>query len=713
MLNKIFISFKPDPNISYGGGNISVYYIVNYIEKKYNNIFTITYELEDDISIYLIIDPFKDKKFKKYGIDDIINHKNKFNKQSKILIRVNDCDITREIKDISRSREHSIISNYNNIDFLIFNSNFIKSYYSDKIIKQNIKFNENYKTITNGCDQTLFLNSDKQIDVNKKIKIVTHHWSNNMNKGYETYSKLYEYCKNSDTFEFIFIGKNIPDMFNHVPIIGPYFGKELSINLNDCHIYITDSKFDSCPNHVLEAICCGLPILYSNVDGGAKELCTMSSLDIGEIYNSFDELIEKMNKIINNYDYYRNNINKSLNIYSLDTSLEKYMNVFLSNLKDNVKIKLNYENNIVVIDNPHYNNMLILDNQININLIKGRSVFVLNKNTYKNIQILYSCDIDCYQFGVYKLNNNFINLLLCSDDNYFVGLFAVLNSVIENTNYINVNFNFIVPLDLKNRFPYLLTSFERKTQTNINKTIIYLDKNIIDPVIFNSKCYNGGGHLLNVGNFSRLLIGELMLYEKLVYLDSDSIVQKDIFENIMDLNMEYDIYCCCANKINKKNTKQIVIKMENILNFNNNNLNELLKLDIDKNDYAFLGAPFITDCKKWKNIYRDTINLIKVHNNTHNGIYKLFTMSIQNILFYKKTGNIMDIFPVLQDLGSKRKKWEQTDLDNQYVIDWSGIFKPWYKNGLYREYWLKYDILNLSNDFENVELKKHTIEKFI
>ena len=74
-------------------------------------------------------------------------------------------------------------------------------------------------------------------------------------------------------------------------------------------------------------------------------------------------------------------------------------------------------------------------------------------------------------------------------------------------------------------------------------------------------------------------------------------------------------------------------------------------------------------------------------------------MSIQNILFYKKTGNITNIFPVIQDLGSKRKQWEQTDLDNQYVIDWSCIYKHWYKNGLYREYWLKYDILNLNNDF--------------
>lgn len=68
---------------------------------------------------------------------------------------------------------------------------------------------------------------------------------------------------------------------------------ELNNELNKCDIYITDSKYDSCPNHVLEAITCGLPILYSNCEGGAKELYTMSKYQIGEIYNNFDELIEK------------------------------------------------------------------------------------------------------------------------------------------------------------------------------------------------------------------------------------------------------------------------------------------------------------------------------------------------------------------------------------------------------------------------------------
>ena len=67
----------------------------------------------------------------------------------------------------------------------------------------------------------------------------------------------------------------------------------------------------------------------------------------------------------------------------------------------------------------------------------------------------------------------------------------------------------------------MMETFEIKIGKTLNKTIIYIDSQILDPIIFNTKCFNGGGHLLNLGNLSRLLIGEFMDYEKLLYLDSN------------------------------------------------------------------------------------------------------------------------------------------------------------------------------------------------
>ena len=62
--------------------------------------------------------------------------------------------------------------------------------------------------LSKGIDRTN--ESDKEgmalvtglINTDKKIKIVTHHWSDNMNKGYKIYNKLYGF-RISDDFSFI------------------------------------------------------------------------------------------------------------------------------------------------------------------------------------------------------------------------------------------------------------------------------------------------------------------------------------------------------------------------------------------------------------------------------------------------------------------------------------------------------------------------------
>ena len=655
----------------------------------------------------MIIDPFKDNKFKKYSLDDVIKHKT----NGKIVIRVNDCDKTRVVTNKDRSREHQIIKNYNEIDYFIFNSHFIKNYYFDRFGENKINYSKiKFKVITNGCEQNIFKNQDKVIL--NKVKIVTHHWSNNINKGYETYLKLYEYCKNREDIEFGFIGKNVPDMFKNVPIIGPYVKEELSDKLNEFHIYITDSKYDSCPNHVLEGLSCGLPILYSNVEGGARELSTMSKYKVGEVFNNFDELIEKIDLIKNNYEEYRENIRNSHEYFNIDKSVNKYINVFLENIVNKKRIlKLDYDKNVLKIINREENAYIKFDDEY-IKLVDGVNVFACNKRN--NIELLNNNEYNVEEFGKNKkLDNNKFNILLCSDEKYYVGLFAVLHSVISNTNYLNkTNFNFIIPIQEKNIFSKLLSEFEMKMNLTMNKTVIYIDRKIIDPIIYQSKCYNGGGHLLNLGNLSRLMIGEFMNYNKLLYLDSDSIVQSDIIEKLLNYNLKYDYYSACANLENKNNKKRIVIKMSSILN-TDYNWEKIVGEKISKDDYVFMGAPFLTNCKKWNTVYKNIIKIIKIHNETEGGVYKLFTMSIQNILFYKKTGDINEVLQVIQDCGSMRKSWDKEDLIFKDVIDWSGMYKPWFKNGLYRNLWINHDIMNLSENCGEIVSKKNVVEKFV
>jgi lipopolysaccharide biosynthesis glycosyltransferase len=707
----LFINFKPDNTKAYGGGNITTYYIQKYFQNKYNN-FKIIYELQDNINLYLIIDPFKDNKFKKYSLEEVIIHRNTYNKHGKIIIRVNDCDITRPNLHPERSREKAIIKNSSEINYYIFNSKFIKNHYNKFI---NI---DNSTVIYNGCDTTIFY--PKLFLKPNKYRIVTHHWSDNMNKGYQMYYDLWNIIKKSENYEFVFIGQNVPEMFKNVPIIGPYVGLELSNAIRDCHIYITDSIYDSCPNHVIEAISCGLPILYRKHEGGARELCELFPKKIAESYNNLEELFEKLIMIRKNYAKYKTNILEYAKYFELNKQISNYNENFLSILfqkkikigeiqtKGSYTILLKISSTIDYIYAKIGKQLIriIPDKIYHINVYLEKQQVYLFTNTEKKKVII---DIfDCKEYSnkdKTRLTNDKLNILYSADRAYFTPMFASLHSVIQNSDckLDNIHFNFIIPIEDSNYFQNMLAEYKK----SFKYSIVLIDKNILDKEILNSKCYDGGNHLLNIGNFSRLLIGEIFSYPKLLYLDSDSICKMDI-NSLLKINITNKIYCLKADKKNSDNKRSLVLKIGALINeeYGKNN-----KINLE--DFAYYGAPIFTDCRIWRDVNSQIIQIIKQHNQTENGIYKLFTMSLQNIIFYGKMEDIYPIIKTLPDLGSKRKEWNKEDIENAEILDWSGIYKPWFRNGLYKEEWEEYNIMPFLEELGEVEFAKKTVEKFV
>lgn len=707
----LFINFKPDNTQAYGGGNITTYYIQKYFQNKYKN-FKIIYELQNSINLYLIIDPFKDNKFKKYSLEEVINHRNTNNKFGKIVIRVNDCDITRPNLPPGRSREKEIVKNKDEINYYIFNSEFIKNHYKNLV---NV---ENSVIIYNGCDTSVFY--PQPFIKSKKFRIVTHHWSDNMNKGYQMYYDLWSYLKRTHNYEFVFIGKNVPEMFREVPITGPLVGLELSNAIRDCHIYITDSIFDSCPNHVIEAISCGLPILYRKHEGGAKELCELFPKKIGESYSNLEELVEKMVMIRKKYEEYKSNIDEYSRYFELGKQILKYDNVFLNVLfQKKIKIgeihtrgsytialKISSIINFVYLKIGEQFIRIIPGKIYHINAFFEKQVLQLFTNTEKKKIIIET--YECKPFSdknKSRLTNEKLNILYSSDRAYFTPMFASLHSVIENSRgkLGCIHFNFIIPIGDANYFQNMMTSYNQQ----FDYSIVLIDKMILDSQILGSKCYDGGNHLLNLGNFSRLMIGEVFSYSKLLYLDSDSICKMDV-NNLLELDITNKIYCLKADKKNTDNKRSLVLKMGALINEAYGRENK-----INLEDFAYYGAPILTDCRIWRNFYTEIVKIIGLHNRSENGIYKLFTMSLQNIVFYGKIEDIYPIIRTLPDLGSKRKEWNREDIEEAEILDWSGVYKPWFRNGLYKEEWDKYNVMPFEEEVGEVEFAKKTVEKFV
>ena len=315
----IFINYEPI-NDAYGGGNQFSCNLINYL-KTFNNV-KIVFNLIENIDVYFIID-IRKGKFKKYTFDEILNNRNKNNK-GKIIYRINDCDITRETKSLEE-----MISKYiKDIDIFVFNSDFIKKYYFDKYKEF---MNKDYEIIYNTVNENYFF--PKIISNNNiKIKIVTHHWSDNINKGYDYYYQLFEYCKTREDIEFVFIGRVFNNKYTGVSVKGPYKDMELGEQLRDCDIYITASVYDACPMHVLEGLACGLPILYINEEGGGKNICEFNNKIVGEKFNNFNELKEKINIIKNNINFYKNNIIQNIKLYNSKLCYENFSKIIFSSL---------------------------------------------------------------------------------------------------------------------------------------------------------------------------------------------------------------------------------------------------------------------------------------------------------------------------------------------------------------------------------------------
>ena len=295
-MKKIFISLKP-PDGSYGGGAFFVKDLVSYL---INKNYIVTFNLESDIDIIFIIDPRKDN-YTRFSIKDFIKYKKEYS-NVKILYAVNECDIKREI---SINIEPIILKCILNCDHIVFISKWLKDYYFEKYNIIKTKFINNHNIINNACDQNIFYQKENNIINKNKIKLVTHHWSDNYFKGFYIYNKLDKILPSLKNIELTYIGR-YNNRYNpkNIKRIPPIDGIKLADEIRKHDIYLTASLNEPGGIHQLEGMSCGLPVLYRENGGGIKETIKGA----GEEFNDIDDMLEKLKKISDNYENYTKNI---------------------------------------------------------------------------------------------------------------------------------------------------------------------------------------------------------------------------------------------------------------------------------------------------------------------------------------------------------------------------------------------------------------------
>ena len=235
--------------------------------------------------------------------------------QTKILYRVNENDIKRE-KSIGI--ENWIYKTFFQVNHIVFVSHWLQEYY---IKKYKLKL-KNVSHILNGIDTSIFYPlKNKELDVTKKIKIVTHHYSDNYLKGFHIYNELDKILPHSD-FEFTFVGNYNPEYQpKNINVLPCHSGSELAQILREQDIYLTATQNEPGAMHYLEGMSCGLPVLYCEGGGGVKEICQ----NVGEEFQDIPSFLNKLNLIIENYEEYRGKID--YNFISSKRCCEDYLNL--------------------------------------------------------------------------------------------------------------------------------------------------------------------------------------------------------------------------------------------------------------------------------------------------------------------------------------------------------------------------------------------------
>lgn len=287
-------------NGPYGGGMQFANFMREYLPAQGQ---TVVNDLNDgDIDIILHVNPFPERTpdASEYSYLDAYEYK-RTHPETIIIERVNECDERKGTNYMNRmladAAKHS--------DFVVF----IASWLRPLILKAGLPEEKPWRVILNGADEKIFNTTGKEFwNGRDKLKIVTHHWSDNPRKGHAIYQQINELLDQEEfgnNFEFTYIGR-VPKELNYKStcLVPPLSGPELATELKKHHLYITASENEPGGMHHIEGGLCGLPFLYIN-SGALPEYCANFGLEFDalnlerklmemkERYNEFAEKIKR------------------------------------------------------------------------------------------------------------------------------------------------------------------------------------------------------------------------------------------------------------------------------------------------------------------------------------------------------------------------------------------------------------------------------------
>jgi glycosyltransferase involved in cell wall biosynthesis len=314
-------------NSAWGGGNQFGNALSCFLKEQDHHV---TFSLDtDDIDIILITDPRWRSPCVSFGPHDVFYYLLRTTTKPVVVHRINECDQRKNTRTMNARLR---LCNYL-ADYTVYISKWLSSLPLSSA-------GSSSSIILNGADPNIFYpnlnNSWKQ---GQKIRLVTHHWSPHLMKGFDVYDSIDKLLCDpawNSLLDFTYIG-NLPSNYSfansrHIP---PLDSASLADVLRSNHIYITASINEPAGMHHIEAAMCGLPIIYRN-SGALPEYCNGFGLPFDN-HSYIDALLN----LIRDYSKYRTNI--LTYPHSSSVMCQSYLNLFqtLVNQRDSITANRN------------------------------------------------------------------------------------------------------------------------------------------------------------------------------------------------------------------------------------------------------------------------------------------------------------------------------------------------------------------------------------
>jgi len=282
---------------AWGGGNRAAKIIKEAAEQMSASV--VTSLDSDDIDIIIIFDPRTRHSNVPFSFMDAVRYRERINPRCLIVQRINECDERKGTHFVNRQLR---AANYY-VNYTVFVGSWLKD------LNLSHRRCANYTVILNGADRSVFFPNQARANIGSmgRIKIVTHHWSSNKNKGFDVYKHLddaFDIEAFASDFQMTYVG-NLPAKFKfrNCSVAEPADGLQLRKILVSHDIYLTASLFEPGGNHQNEGALCGLPLVYRR-SGCMPEYC--DGYGIG--FDGPNDVIDALYKLRREFSLYKTRI---------------------------------------------------------------------------------------------------------------------------------------------------------------------------------------------------------------------------------------------------------------------------------------------------------------------------------------------------------------------------------------------------------------------